>query len=270
IVYEPDTPDAHGDFMTAPEIEKAAHGFLKDAREIDKQHDFQGGVGEVVESYVAPADFEVNGETIKKGSWVLVTKASDEIWEQIKKGEITGYSMAGTAETIEKQKEKPFSPSANEEKGLFNLLKNFFLGKSEEEETSVEKAGRKFSASNLNEIKSAHAALGNLLSQAEVEEEEDELKKEDIEKLLDDKLNPITKRLDEIEKEAESGEGDGEDEKQEQSVIKQMDELLEQKLSSIQDRLEAVEKSRGISKQAGSDQESDQEEIKKSVWDGLL
>ncbi|MED2944213.1 XkdF-like putative serine protease domain-containing protein [Bacillus swezeyi] len=270
IVYEPDTPDAHGDFMTAAEIEKAAHGFLKDAREIDKQHDFQGGVGEVVESYVAPADFEVNGETIKKGSWVLVTKASDEVWEQIKKGDITGYSMAGTAETIEKQKEKPFSPSANEEKGLFNLLKNFFLGKSEEEETSVEKAGRKFSASNLNEIKNAHAALGKLLSQAEAEEEEDELKKEDIEKLFEDKLNPITKRLDEIEKEADSTANDLQDEEQEQSVIKQMDELLEQKLSPIQERLKAVEKSRGISKQAGSDQESGHEEIKKSVWDGLL
>jgi len=270
IVYEPDTPDAHGDFMKAVEIEKAAHGFLKDARQIDKQHDFQGGVGEVVESYVAPTDFEINGETIKKGSWVLVTKASDEVWERIKKGDITGYSMAGTAETIEKQKEKPFSPYANEEKGLFNLLKNFFLGKHEEPQTPVGKAGRKFSASNLNEIKNAHAALGNLLSQAEAEKEEDELKKEDIEKLLDDKLNPITKRLDDIEKEAESAEGDGEDEKQEQSVIKQMDELLEQKLSPIQERLEAVEKSRGISKQAGSDQESDHEEIKKSVWDGLL
>lgn len=83
IVYEPDTVDTHGDFMTAAEIEKAAHGFLKDAREIDKQHDFQGGVGEVVESYVAPADFEMNGEIIKKGSWVLVTKAAEEIWEEI-------------------------------------------------------------------------------------------------------------------------------------------------------------------------------------------
>ncbi|WP_016886617.1 MULTISPECIES: XkdF-like putative serine protease domain-containing protein [Bacillus] len=336
IVYEPDTPDAHGDFMTAVEIEKAAHGFLKDAREIDNQHDFQGGVGEVVESYVAPADFEVNGETIKKGSWVLVTKASDEVWEQIKKGDITGYSMAGTAETIEKQKEKPFSHSANEEKGLFNLLKNFFTkgevqdrfnyGRSgrefwaaqdalnsvlinwgspnEEMENDPEKirealqdfvniaqeiliaddiqkaigpkpeelqkAGRKISAANLQEIKSAHTALGNLLSQAEVEEEEDELKKEDIEKLLDDKLNPITKRLDEIEKEAESAEDDGEGEEQEQSVIKQMDELLEQKLSPIQERLEAVEKSRSLSKQVGDDQVLDQEEVKKSVWDGLL
>lgn len=67
IVYEPNVADAH---------------------EIDKQHDFQSGVGEVVESYIAPSDFEMSDEVIKKGSWVLVTKASDEIWEQIQKGEI--------------------------------------------------------------------------------------------------------------------------------------------------------------------------------------
>lgn len=56
IVYEPDVENSHGDYMTAPSIEKAAHGFMKDARNIDKQHDFNAGVGEVVESYIAPAD----------------------------------------------------------------------------------------------------------------------------------------------------------------------------------------------------------------------
>ena len=35
VVYEPDVEDSHKDFMTAAEIEKAAHGFLKDARNID-------------------------------------------------------------------------------------------------------------------------------------------------------------------------------------------------------------------------------------------
>ncbi|CAL8896472.1 putative nucleic acid-binding protein; skin element (fragment) [Bacillus pumilus] len=105
IVYEPNVADEHGDYMTPAEIEKAAHGFLKGAREIDKQHDFQGGVGEVVESYIAPSDFEMGDELIKKGSWVLVTKASDEIWEQIQKGEINGYSMAGTADIGKQQRE---------------------------------------------------------------------------------------------------------------------------------------------------------------------
>ena len=59
--------DAHGDFMTAGEIGKAAHGFMKDARNIDKQHDFNSGVGEVFESYIAPADFTIGEETITKG-----------------------------------------------------------------------------------------------------------------------------------------------------------------------------------------------------------
>lgn len=338
IVYEPDKTDAHGDFMTAAEIEKAAHGFLKDARQIDKQHDFQGGVGEVVESYVAPADFEVNGETIKKGSWVLVTKASDEIWEQIKKGDITGYSMAGIAETIKKQKEKPVSPSASEEKGLFNLLKNFFskgevqdrfnFGRSRREfwaaqdalnsvlfnwdssdaemETDSEKirealqdfvniaqevlisddvlkaigpqpdklqkAGRKFSAANLQEIKNAHATLGNLLSQAEKDEEEEEnMNKEEFEKSIQSALEPIEKRLATLEKDKDETPDKKEESKED--VKKADDDLkaaLDEALKPLNDRLSAIEKSRGTSKQAGDDQGSDKEEVKKSVWDGLL
>jgi len=104
VVYEPGVADAHNDFMTAEEIEKAAHEFMKEAQNIDTQHDFTAGAGEIVESYIAPDDLEINGTTIQKGSWVIATKASDEVWEKIQKGEITGYSMAGTAE-VEDQEE---------------------------------------------------------------------------------------------------------------------------------------------------------------------
>ncbi|PAE61533.1 phage portal protein [Bacillus subtilis] len=269
IVYEPDTVDAHGDFMTAAEIEKAAHGFLKDAREIDKQHDFQGGVGVVVESYVAPADFEMNGETIKKGSWVLVTKASEEVWEQIKKGEITGYSMAGTAETIEKQEEKPISQEKTDEKGLFNLLKNFFVGKQQQSfEESITKAGRKFSASNLQEIKNAHTALGNLLSQVETEEEEKEMTSEEVTKSIQAALEPIEKRLADLEKEEDPKKKDKE--KAEEEVEKE-GEMLKKAISEavqpLVDRIEAIEKSRGTSKQT---EESGSEQVQKSIWSGLF
>ncbi|MEC0724630.1 XkdF-like putative serine protease domain-containing protein [Bacillus spizizenii] len=268
IVYEPDTVDAHGDFMTATEIEKAAHGFLKDARQIDKQHDFQGGVGEVVESYVAPADFEMNGETIKKGSWVLVTKASEEVWEQIKKGEITGYSMAGTAETIEKQ-EKPVSQEKTDEKGLFNLLKNFFVGKQQQSyEKPVEKAGRKFSASNLKEIKNAHTALGNLLSQVETEEEEKEMTSEEVTKSIQAALEPIEKRLETLEKEEELKKKDRE--KTEEDAEKEGEKLkkaISEAVQPLADRIEAIEKSRGTSKQT---EESGSEQVQKSIWSGLF
>ncbi|MFE8095745.1 XkdF-like putative serine protease domain-containing protein, partial [Bacillus toyonensis] len=66
---DPRTHDAHGDFMTAEEIEKSAHNFIAKYRNIDTQHDFNAGAGEVVESYVAPVDMDINGETITKGTW---------------------------------------------------------------------------------------------------------------------------------------------------------------------------------------------------------
>ncbi|MEC1627571.1 XkdF-like putative serine protease domain-containing protein [Bacillus mojavensis] len=340
IVYEPDTVDAHGDFMTAAEIEKAAHGFLKDAREIDKQHDFQGGVGAVVESYVAPADFEMNGETIKKGSWVLVTKASEEIWEEIKKGEITGYSMAGVAD-IAKQ-EEPVSP---DEKGLFNFLKNFFAGNislskgavqekydegrkrrefwaaqdalnsalfkwdySEGMETDPEKirealqdfvniaqevlisndilktigskpeelqkAGRKFSASNLQEIKSAHTALGNLLSQVETEGEEEEMNAEDVAKSIEEALEPIQKRLTELEKDEDpkkkkDEEKTAEEEEAEKEAEKKLKKAITDAVQPLADRIGAIEKSRGISKQDETTSETETQ-VNKSIWSGLL
>jgi len=315
IVYEPDVEDSHGDFMKAEEIEKAAHGFMKDARNIDKQHDFESGVGEVVESYIAPADFELGGETIKKGSWVLVTKASDEVWEEIKKGDITGYSMAGTAETIEKEnkndKQKPTTKSSeiDEEKGLFNLLKNFFTGKSDIEKGEVadkykrDRRRREFWAAQdaLNsvifnwdewdgsletdetKIREALQDFIDIAQEVLIEDnvlkalgnppkgDEEDMKKEDIEKLLDEKLNPITKRLDDIEKD----EGDDGSEGNEPSgtgdddIMKQFSEVLDEKLNPITKRLETVEKARGISKQA--DPNDSQEPVKKSHYlEGIL
>lgn len=267
IVYEPDVEDSHGDYMTAPEIEKAAHGFLRDARNIDKQHDFNDGVGEVVESYIAPADFMIGEETIKKGSWVLVTKASDEIWEEIKKGAITGYSMAGTAETIEKQHEKPVTKSEDDEvKGFFNLIKNFFSGKEDNQKTSekdlgsIEKAGKKISAARMNKINAAFEALNELKS--EVEEEEEVVKKEDIEKAVQAALEPLVKRLDSIEKNEQQSE------QAQDEISKQLEETIAKALEPLNKRLEAVEKVRGISKQ--SQEEPENQEIQKHYLSGIL
>lgn len=136
VVYEPDAEDTHGDIMTAAEIEKAVHGFMSNLAiakgvVMDTQHDFDPGVGDVVECYIAPVDFELGDQTILKGSWVLVTKASEEIWEQIQSGEITGYSMAGTAEAIEKQDQEPAAKSDDEAMGFFRTMKAFFTGSTE-------------------------------------------------------------------------------------------------------------------------------------------
>ncbi|MGH0511142.1 XkdF-like putative serine protease domain-containing protein [Bacillus paranthracis] len=127
IVYEPDTIDAHGDFADAKTIEKAAHEFMLKYRQIDKNHDFVAGVGEVVESYIAPADMELNGEPVKKGTWILTTKADEETWEAVKKGEFQGYSLAGVAET-EVIEEEVTKTEEKQMKSFFQLMKGFFSG----------------------------------------------------------------------------------------------------------------------------------------------
>lgn len=99
VVYEPLREDTDGDFMTAAEIEKAAHYFAKNGDGCDLQHNFklQKGV-EVVESWIAKADFEVDGEKVQKGTWLMTAEITDdELWAKVQKGDITGFSMGGTA-----------------------------------------------------------------------------------------------------------------------------------------------------------------------------
>lgn len=53
IVYEPMVEDTQGNYMTADEIAKAAHWFMKNQGSVDIQHCFQKADGvEVVESFL--------------------------------------------------------------------------------------------------------------------------------------------------------------------------------------------------------------------------
>lgn len=307
IVYEPNTPDAHQDFMSAKEIERAAHGFMKDARHIDKQHDFQDGVGEVVESYIAPADFEVGGELIRKGSWVLVTKASQDIWDQIQQGHITGYSMAGTADIISIEEQDKLLSQGTNERGLFSLLKNFFL---------------KEEGANMSQ--QFWSALDHLLETLQMSDGDESSVREALEQLIPiaqevlktdhvlqaigerpasvQKLDAVltTDQVRELEKKAkmaienvlqQAGKQEAEQAGEEpvQKVLEQVvapirDQLslleksasreklaiqhvLEEQLLPISERIHMLEKARGISKQTVHDTQNDST---KPVWDGLL
>ena len=101
IVYSPNTEDTHGDWTTADEIERAAHNFLPAAKSdwTNTNHgdDTLPDV-DVVESYIAPCDFKIGKEAVTKGSWVIVSRVNNsELRQSIQKGEITGYSLEGTA-----------------------------------------------------------------------------------------------------------------------------------------------------------------------------
>lgn len=100
VVYAPDEEDAQGDSASAEEIRKAAYGWMERRQEFMAFHDGTPIRAKVLESYIAPVNFHMETELVKKGSWVLITRVLDKsIWAKIKSGEITGYSMAGRAKS---------------------------------------------------------------------------------------------------------------------------------------------------------------------------
>ncbi|MBM0064937.1 XkdF-like putative serine protease domain-containing protein [Alkalicoccobacillus gibsonii] len=305
IVYEPDVEDSHSDYMTASEIEKAAHGFMKDARNIDTQHDFEAGVGEVVESYVAPAEFEMNGQTITKGSWVLVTKANDDIWEQIKKGDITGYSMAGMAETIEKQAQQPTHERTAS--GFFEMVKSFFSGDPVQKGAVRDRYKQTQRSRNLwaafdaleneyyesrwdnttpdvadfEKLKSAAADFLELVSEIETQEdvkkaladkvkkEEEELKPEDLQKAVEAAIQPLNERIAKLEEPTKPAPTEPES-NPEDDFVKQVTEAVQKSLEPIEKRISAIEKSRGNSQQQDPDSGSNQQPVQKHFLSGIL
>ena len=94
--------DLQGDIMTSEEITKAVHSFSKSFQNIGEMHRLSG-MGTMLEIYVAPVDFEMNGVKVIEGSGILASEPVQSVWDKIKKGELTGYSIEyeGEREPIE-------------------------------------------------------------------------------------------------------------------------------------------------------------------------
>ena len=141
IVYEPGVIDSQDDFAEASDIEKACWRFSrkiqgslnKKATEFMKEmvKALEGGpaklditeiydeiqkgglndshvntpfdetLGDIVENYIAPCDFEVNGQQVQKGTWLLGVVWSQEYFEKIQSGERNGFSMEGRGRRID-------------------------------------------------------------------------------------------------------------------------------------------------------------------------
>jgi hypothetical protein len=107
VVMEPDTVDLQDDTAAESEIEKTAHDYLLNARVVGDSHKknkdgtiVKADAG-VVESFIAPVDFQMGSELIRKGSWVVAIKVNDPgMWSAIDKGEITGVSIGGFGERV--------------------------------------------------------------------------------------------------------------------------------------------------------------------------
>ena len=96
VVLEPHTTDLQGDVLSVDTIENAAHKYLIQHRTVGDNHSRQARA-EVVESYLAPADMELGGQMISKGSWVMAVHVIDDaLWNAVKSGDYSGFSIGGT------------------------------------------------------------------------------------------------------------------------------------------------------------------------------
>lgn len=101
-VYVPNSPDTQGDYASAEMVRKMAHDFVAAGRvgNIDVEHDELPSGCSVVESFVA----RKGDPDFTEGAWVVGVHIPDaDLWAQVVSGAITGLSMFGDGERVERE-----------------------------------------------------------------------------------------------------------------------------------------------------------------------
>lgn len=104
IYYEPNTPDAHGDWASESVIEKACDNFndnleagnilsnLFHSKEDGKYTSTDSF--EVVKSWVTPTDCIIGDTQVIEGTWLVKVKIlNDTLWDKFLDGTVSGVSF---------------------------------------------------------------------------------------------------------------------------------------------------------------------------------
>jgi len=108
IVLEPEVVDAQGDIYSPDEVRQAAHRFMEECGGLGLMHRLRvNGQGKVLESYLAPVDFAVGEPRVRKGTWLLAVRIlSDGLWNEVKEGKLTGFSIGGSARRVPEEEDR--------------------------------------------------------------------------------------------------------------------------------------------------------------------
>jgi len=110
VVLEPNpvekdtTNDLQGDFYSAEEVSKACESFNQHCWQPNIEHEVNvtKEVTEIIESFILPVPARIGDQEVCKGSWIQVWKINDPtLWELVKKGTFTGFSIGCSAEVEE-------------------------------------------------------------------------------------------------------------------------------------------------------------------------
>jgi len=259
VVYAPDDEDAHGDWASAEDIEKAAHDFLANAfvRNVDKDHDFRPQEGaHVAESFILRGQDPMFPDE-KAGTWVVAIKIdNDETWGAVKKGEIQGLSMAGSATFIQTDgadgARKAFdfdTANASENAdGLFWALRRAIESILSDEDvtdkqTAISDTLDQFKAAMLasfsKQQKSEKGFFAKFFNRLKGKENE-EMTYEDVKKAVAEATKPLTDRLDVLEK-ANTGDTD-QSQSPEPLTAEAVTKAVQDATKPLTERIEALEK----------------------------
>ena len=109
IVLEPEVVDAQGDIYSAEEIRAAAHRFMEEFGGLGLMHRLRvNDQVKVLESFLAPTDFQLGDVQVRRGTWLLAVRVlSDELWTKVAEGELTGFSIGGSARRVPEAVQTP-------------------------------------------------------------------------------------------------------------------------------------------------------------------
>lgn len=96
VVLRPNVVDAHGDIYDEDVVKQAAYDYMRYCMNSNAQHVLELEKSDMVpvESYIAPCDIKFTKGEAKKGDWILTTKIlNDTLWEMVKEGKFTGFSV---------------------------------------------------------------------------------------------------------------------------------------------------------------------------------
>ena len=256
IVYAPDEVDTQGDFAEAADIEKAAYDFMAqlNGRNIDKGHSYVPENAFVAESWLIRKGDPLFPDE-PEGAWAVGIKVEDDaLWEEVKKGEISGLSMGGTA--IKKAADfKTVSATDNIWKHVDNL--GYVIRGVIEDETVTDKmAAIDESLSQFRDVLAGNiekqdkggllAAIVNKLTGGQ------EMKKEDVEQIVKTAIDGLREELkkgdaNEPNDGGDNGGGAGD------TSGADVAEAVKKAIEPLVARIEAIEKSSGGSGQPDSD-----------------
>lgn len=105
-VLIPEEIDAHGDIYSIKEVRFAAHFFMEKFGNTGLMHEqFINEDAIIIETFVAPVNMTIEGRKIKKGTWLIGMRIlSEALFEDIKAGRLTGFSIGGIATVQELRK----------------------------------------------------------------------------------------------------------------------------------------------------------------------